>query len=81
MRRVRGREIAMIFQEPMTALNPLLTIGRQIAEMVVRHENLSRRAARAQGDRHAAPRAACRSRSGAPATIRISCPAACASAR
>jgi peptide/nickel transport system ATP-binding protein len=46
MRRVRGREIAMIFQEPMTALNPLLTIGRQIAEMLVRHENISRGAAR-----------------------------------
>ncbi len=48
MRRMRGREIAMIFQEPMTALNPLLTIGRQITEMLVRHENLSRRAARAK---------------------------------
>jgi ABC-type dipeptide/oligopeptide/nickel transport system ATPase subunit len=48
MRRVRGREIAMIFQEPMTALNPLLTIGRQIAEMVVRHEDLSRSAGRAK---------------------------------
>jgi len=46
MRRMRGREIAMIFQEPMTALNPLFTIGRQISEMLVRHENLSRRAAR-----------------------------------
>jgi peptide/nickel transport system ATP-binding protein len=46
MRRVRGREIAMIFQEPMTALNPLLTIGRQIAEMLVRHEGLSRSTAR-----------------------------------
>jgi peptide/nickel transport system ATP-binding protein len=48
MRRVRGRDIAMIFQEPMTALNPLLTIGRQIAEMVVRHEDLSRSAGRAK---------------------------------
>ena len=38
----------MIFQEPMTALNPLLTIGRQIAEMVVRHEDLSRSAGRAK---------------------------------
>ena len=46
MRKARGKQIAMIFQEPMTALNPLLTIGRQIAEMVVLHDGLSRRAAR-----------------------------------
>ncbi len=46
MRKMRGGKIAMIFQEPMTALNPLLTIGRQIAEMVVLHDNVSRRAAR-----------------------------------
>jgi peptide/nickel transport system ATP-binding protein len=46
MRRMRGSQIAMIFQEPMTALNPLLTVGRQIVEMVRLHENLSRDAAR-----------------------------------
>ena len=46
MRRLRGSRIAMIFQEPMTALNPLLTIGRQIVEMLRRHENLSHSAAR-----------------------------------
>src|SRR5271156_2475178 len=46
MRNVRGSKIAMIFQEPMTALNPLLTIGRQIAEMIVLHDKLPRRAAR-----------------------------------
>jgi peptide/nickel transport system ATP-binding protein len=45
MRKMRGSQIAMIFQEPMTALNPLITIGRQIAEMVSLHENVSRRAA------------------------------------
>jgi peptide/nickel transport system ATP-binding protein len=45
MRAVRGRKIAMIFQEPMTSLNPVLTIGTQIAESVVRHLGLSRRAA------------------------------------
>jgi peptide/nickel transport system ATP-binding protein len=40
MRKVRGREIAMIFQEPMTALNPVLTIGSQIIEAVQAHEDL-----------------------------------------
>ena len=46
MRDVRGRDIAMVFQEPMTSLNPVLTIGYQIAETVRRHEGLSRRDAR-----------------------------------
>jgi peptide/nickel transport system ATP-binding protein len=45
MRRLRGNRIAMIFQEPMTSLNPVLKIGRQIAETLVRHNGLSRRAA------------------------------------
>jgi len=42
MRKVRGNEISMIFQEPMTSLNPVLTIGRQIAESVVLHRGMSR---------------------------------------
>ncbi len=46
MRKVRGREIAMIFQEPMTSLNPVLTVGRQIAEVLRLHEGLSTEAAR-----------------------------------
>jgi len=40
MRGVRGKEIAMIFQEPMTALNPLYTVGNQIAEVLMLHEGL-----------------------------------------
>ena len=47
-RAIRGRDIAMVFQEPMTSLNPVLTIGRQIAEVLSRHEGLSARAARAR---------------------------------
>ncbi|HEY7248307.1 MAG TPA: ABC transporter ATP-binding protein [Xanthobacteraceae bacterium] len=45
MRRVRGKDISMIFQEPMTSLNPVMTIGRQITEALLLHENLSRSAA------------------------------------
>ena len=45
LRALRGKSIAMIFQEPMTALNPLFTIGNQIAEVLMLHEGLSARAA------------------------------------
>ena len=43
MERVRGNEISMIFQEPMTSLNPLYTVGGQIAEAVALHQGLSRK--------------------------------------
>ena len=46
MRRIRGNEIAMVFQEPMTSLNPVLTIGRQITESLELHQDLRGRAAR-----------------------------------
>jgi oligopeptide/dipeptide ABC transporter ATP-binding protein len=42
LRRIRGRDIAMIFQEPMTSLNPVLPIGRQVAEPLMIHKSLSR---------------------------------------
>jgi peptide/nickel transport system ATP-binding protein/oligopeptide transport system ATP-binding protein len=45
MRSIRGGEIAMVFQEPMTSLNPLYTVGAQIAESVQLHQNASRREA------------------------------------
>ena len=45
MRQVRGNEISMIFQEPMTSLNPVLTIGRQIAETLTLHQGLDHKAA------------------------------------
>ena len=48
LRSIRGREIAMIFQDPMTSLNPVLTIGRQIREALEAHFGLDRRAADAR---------------------------------
>src|SRR5512135_1238557 len=48
LRAVRGNRIAMIFQEPMSSLNPVLTIGDQIGEGAIVHQGLSRRAARAR---------------------------------
>src|SRR5690554_7789668 len=45
MRRIRGNEISMIFQEPMTSLNPVYTVGDQIAEAIVLHQGKSYREA------------------------------------
>jgi len=46
MSAVRGEEIAMIFQEPMTSLNPVMTVGKQVLETVLLHRNISKRDAR-----------------------------------
>ena len=46
MRRLRGKKIAMVFQDPLTSLNPLYTIGRQLVETILTHEDLSAAAAR-----------------------------------
>jgi peptide/nickel transport system ATP-binding protein len=48
MRNIRGNEISMIFQEPMTSLNPVLTVGRQIGETLRLHQGLDKRAADAR---------------------------------
>ena len=48
LRAVRGNQIAMIFQEPMTSLNPVFTVGDQIAEAAIIHQHVSRAAARAR---------------------------------
>src|SRR6266545_1272490 len=46
LRDIRGRDIAYIFQEPMTSLNPVLTVGRQIGEVLRRHQHMRGEAAR-----------------------------------
>jgi len=46
MRSIRGNDISIIFQEPMTALNPVLTVGSQITETVMRHQNISLKSAK-----------------------------------
>jgi ABC-type dipeptide/oligopeptide/nickel transport system ATPase component len=48
MRRIRGNEISMVFQEPMTSLNPVFTCGDQIIEAIVLHQGLSKKEARAR---------------------------------
>lgn len=48
MRRIRGNDISMIFQEPMTALNPVFTIGQQVSEVIIQHQNLSKKEALAR---------------------------------
>ena len=48
MRRIRGNQISMIFQEPMTSLNPVLTVSRQITETLILHQGLTARAAAAR---------------------------------
>src|SRR4030043_1418345 len=47
MRRLRGKELSMIFQEPMTSLNPVLTVGYQVAEVLTTHKGISKREAMA----------------------------------
>src|SRR3546814_14375765 len=52
LRRIRGREIGMVFQDPLTALNPLYTVGRQLTETILTHSGLSATgASRRSGER------------------------------
>ena len=49
MRQIRGNKVAMIFQEPMTSLNPVFTIGQQLMEAILFHENVTKQQAREKG--------------------------------
>lgn len=46
IRQIRGNEISMVFQDPMTALNPLLKVGKQMSEIIIRHQKISKSEAR-----------------------------------
>ena len=81
LRTVRGNEIAMIFQDPLTSLHPFYKVGDQIVEAIQAHRDVSEaRRARAR-DRAARAGRDPRARSGASATTRTSSPAGCASGR
>jgi ABC-type microcin C transport system duplicated ATPase subunit YejF len=79
LRRIRGRKIGMIFQEPMTALNPVLTIGRQVAEPLIAHLGVSRSEALKKAGRWLDFGYASRQRSNSWGPTPTSYPAACAS--
>ena len=79
MRDIRGNEIAMIFQEPMTSLNPVLRVSRQIGETLTLHQGLDRAAA-ANAPSRCCASSTSPSPSAARGSIRTSSRAACASA-
>ena len=80
MRNIRGNQLAMIFQEPMTSLNPVLTIGRQVAETLYYHRQLSWKAGRRKSVGTAQPGQDPLSRQAGLTITHTSSAAACASA-
>ena len=80
MSEVRGNAISMIFQEPMTSLNPVFTCGDQIAEAVALHKKVSAQRGAGTGRSRCSSTSASPTPSGAPRATRTSCRAACGSA-
>ena len=81
MRSIQGSDVAMIFQEPMTSLNPAFTIGNQIAESVRAHRKVSKKASVGTRRRDARTSSAFPMRPSGSTSTRTSSPAACGSGR
>ena len=79
LRDVRGRDIAYVFQEPMTSLNPVLTVGRQLGEVLRRHQGLRGSGRRPGARPNCSTWSASRCRTGGSRSTRTSSPAACGS--
>ena len=80
LREIRGNDIAMIFQDPMTSLNPVHSIGAQLVEAILLHRDVSKKQARARVGSSCSRPSGSRGRSGGSTTTRTSSRAACASA-
>ena len=79
MRGIRGAEIAMVFQDPMTSLNPAFTVGNQLIEAVLLHEDVTQRPTRARAPSSCSTSSASPTPRRASTSTRTSSPAACAS--
>ena len=75
---VRGNDISVIFQEPMTSLNPVFTVSRQVSEPFIIHQGMTKKQAAAKVIEMLAD-VKIRIRTSSPSSIRISCPAVCVS--
>ena len=81
MRDIRGRDLAMIFQDPLSSLNPVIPIGLQVTEVLRRHRGMKGEAAAQGGRRRCWTGSASRTRGAGSRSTRTSSPAACGSAR
>ena len=80
LRDIRGNDIAMIFQDPMTSLNPVHSVGRQLIEAILLHRDVTKKVANARARSSCSRRSASRVPSAGSTTTRTSSRAACASA-